>query len=91
MTQVSVPDVLLATLLAEIRSRKATKRSLGVVYAQCVVLNRHVDPEFFGVVNKAILDMRNGDPRYLDHVKRIGWPLAEEIVRSLVAVSGRDA
>jgi hypothetical protein len=91
MIQASMADILLATLLAEIRSFKATRRSLGVVYAQCIGFVPLTDLARWQQINGAIVNFAGGDRRYLDHVKKIGWAVHEEMARSLRAVSGAGA
>ena len=85
MIAVNQPDLLLAAMLADIRSFKATKRSLGVIYGMLCGLIPPGD-DLWRKVNDRI-SAYGGGWKYLDDVKGIGWDVHQRIAMSLQAVT----
>lgn len=67
-----MPEIVTRLMAAEVASGKATKRSLGVIYALGIGFMRPDDPAW-KQINGAIRDWRGGDIRYLEDVKTVGW------------------
>lgn len=64
----------------DLATGKATKRSLGVMYA-FVMAGAHgggVNVELWGPINRAILEANNNSRSFLEGVKKVAWTIFEQ-------------
>lgn len=79
-------EAALAIIRADIATGKATKRSLGVLYALVMAGASCEGKDFWRPLNDAIIGYGGGDRfAYLEGVKKIAWSIFEEVGRSAQA------
>lgn len=82
-------DAVIAIMRADIASHRASKRSLGALYAFVMAGNRCHEPDFWRPINMPIIAYGGGELaglRYLDGVKKVAW----EIYESAAAAHAED-
>ncbi len=77
-------DAAKAIMRADMMTHRASKRSLGVLYAMVMAGNKCSEPGFWRSINEPIIAYGGGGPigiRYLDGVKKVAWSIFEEVAK----------
>ena len=78
-------DAALVIMRADMATGRASKRSLGVMYAHVMAGSRCDGPDFWGPVNEAIrryaAQNSRHEFRFLEGVKKVAWSIFDEVGR----------